>query len=232
MNSKKRKLTKARWLLVSGLMTGSLTLTGCSVSISADTAYEAIQEDNEDILSRVTKGFIKNGDNYQLYYSFISKSGYKFYDYETGELIGTFFGNRIYDSENNPIYLADQFIEFQGLDKNLDYSYEEAMEITDEMFENMFENYSENKKLGCDIYDVYKILNIETGEEFKIIGISLKNNIIFNLETCEVEDYSKCIVEKVDSYSTILGYTRNDFLKHFYEDHYPERMSELESKSR
>lgn len=228
MENKKKKLLQARWLLLSGIMLGSLDLSGCSVKSDAEVIYEAVKNDEDSIPAYVT-GFYKNGDEYKLFYSYNGLQKY-YHDFETGEEIGKYYGYKVLDKEEHPIFSSDQFIEFRSLDENLSFNYQEALEITDEMYENMFNNYSKNFKLDKDRFDVFEICNISTGEEFIIIGCRIEENTIFNLESFKIEDYSKCIVNKVESMSIFPDNTRDAFLKKFYEKYYPDRLSSLDIK--
>lgn len=226
MNLRKKKLKQARWLLVSGIMLSSLGLTGCGVD--SEEIYEAVKNDEDDLFSpSYLVGFLKNGDEYKLYYSYTSLCD-NYCDYETGEKIGHYFGNIIYNDDDTPIYSSDQFISFKSLDENLDYTYDEALELTDEMFDTMFNNFSKNVKLGRNGFDVFEICDISTSEEFNIIGLRMEGNTIFNLESYKIEDYSKCIVNKVEHININSENTRDAFLKKFYTDYYPDRLAKLD----
>lgn len=164
-----------------------------------------------------------------MFYSYNGLRKY-YYDLEDGELVGKYFAGEVVNEDETPIFISDQFIEFMSLDKSLSYDYQEIMEISDEMFDNMFNNYSKNFKLDNNSFDIFEICNVSTGEEFSIIGIKIEGNKIFNLEKFKVEDYDKCIVNKVDRITLHTANTRDAFLKKFYEKYYPDKLEELEKQ--
>ncbi len=230
MENTKKKMLKARWLLISSLMLVPACLTGCSNKSVHDQIYDSLQNEDESTIYGYELGFYKNGDEYKLFFDYNSLKdlGQVYCDCETGEQLGRYFMNQIHDAKSNYINITDQFIKFKDLDKNLDLTYEEALELTDEELNNMFKFFSENINLSIQKYKVFKVSNYETGEEIIIIGENLADNKIFNLETYQVEEYVNCLIKEIGNISN--QDTRDKFLEKFYEEYYPEKLEELNNE--
>lgn len=230
MEKTKNKLLQARWLLISSLLLVPVSLTGCSNKNAHDQIYDSLHNEDESTIYGYELGFFKDGDEYKLFFAYNSFTdfGEVYCDCNTGEKLGKYFMNKIHDSESNYINTTDQFIKFKELDKNLDLTYEEAMELTDEELDNMFKFFNENTNLSVQKYDIFKISNYETGEEKIILGIKLDDHKVFNLETYQVEEYQNCIMKELGSISSLN--TRNKFLEKFYEEYYPEKLEEQKSE--